>query len=181
MKPGVWADPGAAYAAELAIDLAELFPVVAAPHSVENIKAVTEIEGTRIDAAVIGTCTNGRLDDLRVAAELLAGKKVAEGVQLLVIPASQEIYLQAIEEGLVTELVRAGATILAVVVRTLPGRRPGDPGRRTYRDFHRQPELPGAHGESQGRNLPGVPRHRGDVGHEGLHHRSPGGQTCRRV
>ena len=114
MRPGVWADPGAAYAAELAIDLDELFPVVAAPHSVENIRAVAEIEGTRIDAAVIGTCTNGRLDDLRVAAELLAGNKVAEGVQLLVIPASQEIYLQAVEEGIIARLIRAGATILAV-------------------------------------------------------------------
>ncbi|MBE0558724.1 MAG: 3-isopropylmalate dehydratase large subunit [Proteobacteria bacterium] len=113
MKPGVWADPGAEYAAELAVDLDGLFPVVATPHSVENIRAVAEIEGTRIDAAVIGTCTNGRLDDLRVAAGLLAGKTVAEGVQLLVIPASQEIYLQAIEEGLMTVLVRAGATILA--------------------------------------------------------------------
>jgi 3-isopropylmalate/(R)-2-methylmalate dehydratase large subunit len=113
MKPGVWADPGAAYAAELTIDLDELFPVAAAPHSPENIKAVAEIEGTRIDAALIGTCTNGRLDDLRVAAELLAGKEVAEGVQLLVIPASQEIYLQALDEGLVTHLIKAGATVLA--------------------------------------------------------------------
>ena len=113
MKPGVWADPGSAYAAELAIDLAGLFPVAAVPHSVENIRAVAEIEGTRIDAALIGTCTNGRLDDLRAAAELLAGKKVAEGVQLLVIPASQDIYLQAVEEGLMAALVGAGATILA--------------------------------------------------------------------
>ncbi len=113
MKPGVWADPGAAYAAELAIDLDGLFPVVAAPHSVENIRAVAEIEGTRIDAALIGTCTNGRLDDLRVAAELLAGKRVAEGVQLLVVPASRDIYLRALEEGLIIELVRAGATVLA--------------------------------------------------------------------
>ena len=79
MKPGVWADPGATYAAELAIDLDELFPVVAAPHSVENIRAVAEVEGTKIDEAVIGTCTNGRLDDLRVAAELLAGKEGGRG------------------------------------------------------------------------------------------------------
>ncbi|MEW6671983.1 MAG: aconitase/3-isopropylmalate dehydratase large subunit family protein [Thermodesulfobacteriota bacterium] len=113
MRPGVWADPGAAYAAEMTIDLSELFPVVAAPHTVENIKAVTEVAGTRIHAAVIGTCTNGRLDDLRIAADVLDGKKVAEGVQLLVIPASQEIYLAAMEEGVAARLIRAGATVLA--------------------------------------------------------------------
>lgn len=113
MKPGLWADPGAACARELEIDLDGLFPVVAAPHSVENIKAVAEVEGAPIDAAIIGTCTNGRLDDLRIAARILAGKKVAEGVQLLIIPASQEIYLQAVEEGTIARLIKAGANILA--------------------------------------------------------------------
>ncbi len=113
MKEGVWADPGARYAIEMEIDMSEVFPVVAAPHTVENIKAVSEVEGTPIHEAVIGTCTNGRLDDLRKAAEILDGKKVAPGVQLLVIPASKEIYMQAIEEGIVMKLMKAGATILA--------------------------------------------------------------------
>ena len=113
MRPGVWADPGANYDRDLEIDLAEIFPVVAAPHSVENIKAVAEVEGVKIDEAVIGTCTNGRLDDLRVAARALDGKRVSDGVQLYVIPASRAIYLQAIEEGLMTKLMKAGATILA--------------------------------------------------------------------
>ena len=113
MKPGVWADPGAKYEMELAIDLDDIFPVVAAPHSVANIKAVAEVEGIKIDEALIGTCTNGRLDDLRIAAQVLDGKKVADGVQLLVIPASQDIYLQAIEEGIMTRLIKAGANILA--------------------------------------------------------------------
>jgi 3-isopropylmalate/(R)-2-methylmalate dehydratase large subunit len=113
MKPGVWADPGARYAAEMEIDLAEVFPLVAVPHSVENIRAVAEVEGVQIDQAVIGTCTNGRLDDLRIAARVLEGRKVADGVHLLVIPASQAIYLQAIEEGVMVSLVRAGATVLA--------------------------------------------------------------------
>ena len=113
MRPGIWADPGAAYAAELEIDLGELFPVAAAPHSVENVKAVAEVEGTKIHEAVIGTCTNGRLDDLRIAAEVLGGKKIADGVQLLVIPASQEIFLQAVEAGIAAKLIRSGATILA--------------------------------------------------------------------
>ena len=113
ISSGVWADPGATYARELAIDLGELFPVVAAPHSVENVRAVSEVEGTPIDAALIGTCTNGRLDDLAVAARILAGRRVARGVQLLVIPSSREIALAAIGAGLMAELVAAGAIILA--------------------------------------------------------------------
>ncbi|MFZ4437207.1 MAG: aconitase/3-isopropylmalate dehydratase large subunit family protein [Syntrophales bacterium] len=113
MRPGVWADPGAMYVMDLEIDLAEIFPVVAAPHSVENIKAVAEVEGVKINEAVIGTCTNGRLDDLRIAAQVLDGRKVADGVQLFVIPASRDIYLQAIEEGIMTKLMKAGATFLA--------------------------------------------------------------------
>ena len=93
MRPGVWADADAKYAAVLEINLDELFPVVAAPHTVENIKAVSEVEGTPIQEAVVGTCTNGRLDDLRIAAEVMDGKQVAAGVQMLVIPASKEIYM----------------------------------------------------------------------------------------
>jgi 3-isopropylmalate dehydratase small subunit len=98
---------------ELEINLDEIFPVVAAPHTVENIKSVAEVEGTPIHEAVVGTCTNGRLDDLQIAAKVLDGKKVAEGVQMLVIPASKEIYMAAIEDGTITKLMKAGATILS--------------------------------------------------------------------
>jgi len=110
---GVWADEGAKYAMELEINLDEIFPVVAAPHTVENIKSVAEVEGTPIHEAVVGTCTNGRLDDLQIAAKVLDGKKVAEGVQMLVIPASKEIFMAAIEDGTITKLMKAGATILS--------------------------------------------------------------------
>jgi homoaconitate hydratase family protein/3-isopropylmalate dehydratase small subunit len=110
---GVWADEGAKYAMELEINLNEIFPVVAAPHTVENIKSVAEVEGTPIHEAVVGTCTNGRLDDLQITAKVLDGKKVAEGVQMLVIPASKEIYMAAIEDGTITKLMKAGATILS--------------------------------------------------------------------
>lgn len=113
IKTGVWADPGACYDKELEVDLGEVFPLVAAPHSVDNIKAVAEVEGVRIDGALIGTCTNGRLEDLRVAAEVLDGKMVSSNVRLLVIPASRAIYLQALEEGLLTKMIKAGAIILA--------------------------------------------------------------------
>ena len=109
---GVWADEDARYVKEITLDLGSLFPVVAAPHHVDNVKAVDEVAGTPIQQALIGTCTNGRLGDLQVAAEILRGKKIAPGVQLQVIPASREIYLEAIRSGLATIFLEAGASIL---------------------------------------------------------------------
>lgn len=110
---GVWADSDASYFKEININLDDIFPLVAAPHQVDNVKAVSEVEGTPLNQGLIGTCTNGRLEDLRIAAEVLDGKKIADGFQLLVIPASQEIFLDAVKEGIVTKLVEAGAVILA--------------------------------------------------------------------
>jgi len=109
---GVWADANAVYKQEVEINLSELYPVVACPHHVDNVKAVDEVAGTKIQQALIGTCTNGRLEDLRIAAKILSGKKISEGFQLLVTPASKEIYLQAISEGLIQSLIESGATIL---------------------------------------------------------------------
>lgn len=110
---GVWADEGAKYAKEYEIDLGEIYPLVAAPHHVDNVKAVSEVQGTKLQQGLIGTCTNGRLEDIRIAAEILDGKQIAEGFQLLVIPASQKIYLQMIEEGLITKLINSGAAVLS--------------------------------------------------------------------
>lgn len=114
IQNGIWADEDAVYEKEIEIDLAELFPLVAAPHHVDNVKAVSEVQGTKLQQGLIGTCTNGRLEDMRIAAEILDGKKVADGFQLLVIPASKEIYLKMIEEGITKKLMNAGASILAV-------------------------------------------------------------------
>jgi homoaconitate hydratase family protein/3-isopropylmalate dehydratase small subunit len=111
---GVWADEDAIYKKKIEINLDEIFPLVAAPHHVDNVKAVSEVQGTKLNQGLIGTCTNGRLEDIRIAAEILDGKKVAAGFQLLVIPASKKIYLQMIEEGLTTKLMNAGASVLAV-------------------------------------------------------------------
>lgn len=111
---GVWADEDAVYEKEIEIDLAELFPLVAAPHHVDNVKAVSEVQGTKLQQGLIGTCTNGRLEDIRIAAEILDGRKIADGFQLLVIPASREIYLEMIEEGITARLMNAGASVLAV-------------------------------------------------------------------
>ena len=110
---GVWADNDASYAEEFEMDMTDVVPLVAAPHHVDNIKTVREVEGTIVHQGLIGTCTNGRIEDLRVAAKILQGKQVARGFQLLVIPASREIYLQAVEEGIISTLIRAGAQILS--------------------------------------------------------------------
>jgi 3-isopropylmalate/(R)-2-methylmalate dehydratase large subunit len=93
------------------VDVSELEPQIAVPHSVDNVKPVSEVSGVKIDQAFIGSCTNGRLEDLRVAAQILKGNKVARGVRLVIIPASQEIFLNAINEGLVRMLMDAGATV----------------------------------------------------------------------
>lgn len=110
---GVWADEDAVYQREIEINLDELYPLVAAPHHVDNVKAVSEVQGLKLKQGLIGTCTNGRLEDIRVAAEILKGKKVADDFQLLVIPASKEIYMQAMKEGLLEILLEAGANVLA--------------------------------------------------------------------
>ncbi|HPG34233.1 MAG TPA: aconitase family protein, partial [Lentimicrobium sp.] len=109
-KPeGVWADADALYAREIEINLHDLFPVVAAPHHVDNVKALAEVKGVKLNQALIGTCTNGRTEDLREAARVLKGNKLPEGFQLLIIPASQQIYLQAMEEGLIKLFMESGA------------------------------------------------------------------------
>lgn len=109
---GIWAEENAVYEKQIEINLEEIFPLVAAPHHVDNVKALAEVKGTKVQQGFIGTCTNGRIEDLREAAKVLNGKKIAPDFQLLVTPASQEIYLQAIEEGVITQLVKAGANIL---------------------------------------------------------------------
>jgi 3-isopropylmalate/(R)-2-methylmalate dehydratase large subunit len=110
---GIWADEGAVYLRSIEIDLNEVYPLVAAPHDVDNIMAIAEVAGTTIHQGVIGTCTNGRIEDLRESAAMIKGRKVKPGVQLLVIPASREIYLQAIEEGLISIFLEAGANVLS--------------------------------------------------------------------
>ena len=110
---GVWADPDANYIKKISINLDEIFPVVAAPHHVDNVKAISEVEGTPIHQALVGTCTNGRFDDLYEAAMIIKGKKLPKGMQMLVIPASKDIYLQALREGLIEIFMNAGANVLA--------------------------------------------------------------------
>jgi homoaconitate hydratase family protein/3-isopropylmalate dehydratase small subunit len=109
---GLWADNDACYSQEITINLEEIFPVVAAPHHVDNIVSIADAAGTIIHEGLIGTCTNGRIEDLRIAADILRNKKIKNGFQLNIIPASKKIYLQAIEEGLITTFLNSGANVL---------------------------------------------------------------------
>ncbi|WJI09567.1 3-isopropylmalate dehydratase large subunit [Methanobacterium sp. CWC-01] len=93
------------------VDVTDLVPQIACPHNVDNVKPVTEVEGTTIDQIFLGSCTNGRLDDMRVAAEILKGKEVSTNVRMLVIPASREVYRNALDEGLMNIFVDAGALV----------------------------------------------------------------------
>ena len=105
------ADADAEYDEEYTIDLSTLKPTVAFPHLPENTKTIDEVGEVNIDQVVIGSCTNGRMDDLRIAAKILEGKKVAKGLRVIVIPATQQIYLDAMEEGLIRTFIEAGAIV----------------------------------------------------------------------
>ena len=106
------ADADAVYDEEITIDLSSLRPTVAFPHLPENTKTIDEItDEIRIDQVVIGSCTNGRIEDIRCAAEVLRGRHVAKGVRCIIIPATQAIYLQAMEEGLLKIFIEAGAVV----------------------------------------------------------------------
>lgn len=104
-------DPDAEYLEVHEIDVSSLEPQIALPYLPSNVKGISEIEPTRIDQVVLGSCTNGRIEDFRAAAEIIQGKPVAPGVRFIVIPATQEIYLQMLSEGLLKVFVEAGAAI----------------------------------------------------------------------
>ena len=107
------ADEDAEYAKVVKIDLSELKPTVSLPHLPSNAKTAEEVAGLHIDQVVIGSCTNGRISDLRSAASILKGNKVADGVRCIVIPATQEIYMQCLEEGLLKIFIESGCVVSA--------------------------------------------------------------------
>ena len=106
-----YADPDASYARVVEIDASQIEPQVAFPHLPENSRSVSQAGEVPIDQAVIGSCTNGRLEDLRAAAEVLRGRRVQPGVRCIVIPGSQRVYLDALREGLLEAFVEAGAVV----------------------------------------------------------------------
>ncbi len=105
-------DSEGAYEKEFEFDVSELSPQIACPHTVDNVKSVEDVEGKEINQAVLGSCTNGRIEDLRIAAQILKGKKIANGIRFLIFPASMKIYKQALEEGLIDIFIQAGGVIM---------------------------------------------------------------------
>ena len=150
------ADADAEYVREVVIDLCTLKPTVAFPHLPENTKTIDEVGDITIDQVVIGSCTNGRFEDLAAAAEILKGKKVKKGVRVIVIPATQQIYLDAMEAGFVRTFIEAGAIVSTPTCG--PWRIYGHsrPGRALRIDD--EPEFRRAHGTCRQRDLSGEPR-----------------------
>ncbi|MEW6619569.1 MAG: 3-isopropylmalate dehydratase large subunit [bacterium] len=105
----IYADEDAKYEKEIKIDVSTLKPMVSLPHTVDNVKAVEELKDVKVSQVLIGTCTNGRIEDLRIAAKILKGKKIKS--RLLITPASRKIFLQAIQEGLIETFIEAGGVI----------------------------------------------------------------------
>jgi 3-isopropylmalate/(R)-2-methylmalate dehydratase large subunit len=108
---GYVSDIDAEYASDLKLDVSSLGPQVACPHTVDNVKPITAVESKEVNQVFLGSCTNGRLSDLRVATEILNGKRVKKGVRMIVVPASRTVYLQALKEGLIEVFVKAGCTV----------------------------------------------------------------------
>jgi 3-isopropylmalate/(R)-2-methylmalate dehydratase large subunit len=105
-------DADARYLRTLEVDVTKLEPQIACPHMVDNVKPISAVAGTKVQQIVIGSCTNGRLDDLEIAAGILRGKKVAAGTRMLVFPASGKIFAQAMERGYVQDFMKAGAVVM---------------------------------------------------------------------
>ncbi|MCJ7576318.1 MAG: 3-isopropylmalate dehydratase large subunit [Dehalococcoidia bacterium] len=106
------ADTGANYEQVIPVNLSQLEPMLSLPHAVDNVRPVAQVKGVQIQQAFIGTCTNGRLEDIAVAGEILKGKKRHPGTRLLIAPASRQVLIQAMEKGHIQSLIEAGAIIL---------------------------------------------------------------------
>ncbi len=104
-------DEDAEYSRKIILNISDLEPQIACPHSVDNVKPVKEVEGLEVDQVFLGSCTNGRMEDLRIAAKILKGKKINSNVRMIVIPASRKIFLQALKEGLIDIFIKAGCIV----------------------------------------------------------------------
>ena len=100
------------YEKEIEFDISNLSPQIACPHTVDNVKSIEDVEGIEINQAVLGSCTNGRIEDLRIAARVLKGKKIEKNVRMLIFPASMKVYKKALEEGLIKIFIESGAVVM---------------------------------------------------------------------
>ena len=166
-------DPDAVFCAEYAFTAGELAPQVACPHEVDHVCEAAEQSGVRIHQAYIGSCTGGRYHDLKMAAELLRGRKIAPGLRLLVSPASREIYNQCLREGIRGGSGGGRGHGAGFQLRRLPGNTLRNPGRRRGVHFHHQPEFHRPDGEQDRRRLSGFAGHGGRLGADGSYYTDP--------
>ncbi|MBM3709649.1 MAG: 3-isopropylmalate dehydratase large subunit, partial [Actinobacteria bacterium] len=108
----IYPDEGTIYESEIDIDCSKIEPMISMPHTVDNTVSVSKIDRIKVDQVLIGTCTNGRLSDLKIASEILKGRKVAKGVRLIAVPVSKSVYLDAIKEGIIEILIESGAVVV---------------------------------------------------------------------
>jgi len=106
-------DKDAVYSEILEYDVSKITPQIARPHTVDNVSSVDKLKNVKIDEAFIGTCTNGRLEDLKIAATILKNRRVHEYVKMIVAPASKDIFREAIEKGIISEFIKAGAVCVS--------------------------------------------------------------------
>lgn len=125
---GMYSDSDAEYSKVVDVDLSALVPYVAKPHSVDNLASIEEVAGITINQGYLGSCTNGRIEDIRVAAKILKGNKVKEGIRFYVTPASKDVYMKALKEGLVEILIDAGAIFITPGCGACVGTHNGIPG-----------------------------------------------------
>ena len=142
----LYPDPGATYAYHHHFDLSEIEPMISCPHSVDNAQPLSQLAATAVDIGFIGTCTNGRLEDIKAAAEIVRGRQLRK--RLIVIPASSLVLRDAAEAGYVTDLIDAGATNRHARLRTLHGQSYGGASPRRGMYQQRQSKLPRAHGRA---------------------------------
>jgi len=109
---GVKADADARYEKILTFDAGKIGPMIAKPHTVDNVVPLGSVEGTKIDQVVIGTCTNGRFEDLKIAAAILRNRKIHPKLKLIIVPASRGIFLRALKEGIIEAFVKSGGAVL---------------------------------------------------------------------
>ena len=151
-------DADATYESVIEINVSKLQPQIACPHTVDNVKPIDQVAGKKVNQVVIGSCTNGRLDDLAIAAKIMKGQKVATGTRMLIFPASAKIFRQALGQRLCRHLhaSRRGGDELRL--RSLPGRPRRRPRRRRSRALHDEPQLQRPHGQPERRSLPVLSR-----------------------
>lgn len=124
----IFADDNATYFNEFTVNLSELSPQVSCPHTVDNVKTIEELIGKPVNQVVIGTCTNGRIEDFRIARQILKGNSIHKGVRVIIVPSSRKVLLDAIEEGIISDFVSAGCAVLTPGCGPCVGAHGGIPG-----------------------------------------------------